>query len=110
MFAVLAVACGLGVTRALRVPLSLAPMSGLAAMAVIGVWCSALGTPPQLGTGLVVTLALAGAITVLISRPSTWHNASACRGPLLVLALATAIPATAHNARIAPTPTDNGEW
>src|SRR6266566_3602200 len=93
LFAVLAVACGLGVTRALRVPLSLAPMSGLAAMAVIGVWCGAFGTPPQLGTGLVVMLALAGATTVLISLPSTWHNASACRGPLLVLALATAIPA-----------------
>ena len=32
LFAFLAVACGLGVTRGLRVPLSLAPMSGLAAI------------------------------------------------------------------------------
>jgi hypothetical protein len=89
----LAVTCGLAINRALRVPLSLAPMSGLAAIAVIGVWCGASGAPPLVGTGLVVALALAGAITVLSSLRPTWAQAAACRGPLLVLALAAATPA-----------------
>lgn len=62
----LAVASGLAVSRAPRVPLSLAPLSGLAAMAVLTVWCSALKAPPLLATGLVVLLALVGVATTAL--------------------------------------------
>ncbi len=93
LFALLAVACGVGVNRALRVPLRLSPMSGLAAMAVIGVWCGAVGAPPLLGTAVVVAVALGGAVTALAAVRGTASNVYACRGPLLVLALAAATPA-----------------
>ena len=67
VFALLAVACGLAVNRALRVPLSLSPLSGLASMALIAVWCGAAGAPPLLSTGLVSVLAVAGAVIALMS-------------------------------------------
>ena len=106
LFVCLAVACGLAVNRVLRVPLSLSPLSGLASMAVLTLWCSALGAPPLLGTGLVVVLALAGVATsvralgrtagrgpadapislrerwvsVWLSRSGFWGSLYACRG------------------------------
>jgi len=60
LFAVLAALCGVGVTRACRGPLSLAPITGLAAMAVLTTWCARLGVPPLVGTLGVVGLAIAG--------------------------------------------------
>jgi len=119
VFVCLAVASGVAVNRALRAPPSLAPLSGLAAIAILTVWCSALGAPPLLTTGLVVALALAGVATSAWSlrapapcdsaptarshpaRPGmsaprprvTWTSVSTCRGPLLVLIVAAAIPA-----------------
>jgi len=93
LFAVLAVGCGVGVNRVLRAPLSLAPVTGLAAVAVIGVGCGAIGAPPLLGTGGVVALALGGAISGLTLLRRASPSVYAGRGPLLVLTMAAAIPA-----------------
>jgi len=90
LFVCLTVACGLAVNRALHAPPSLAPLSGLATIAVLTVWCSALHAPPLLGTGLVIVLALVGVATTRWSRRSPVLRAAA---PLVVLAAAVAIPA-----------------
>ena len=66
LFAVLAMLCGLAITSGLRVHWSLAPFSGLAAMAVITSWCVRLGAPPFVSTATVAGIALLGA--ALIAR------------------------------------------
>jgi hypothetical protein len=110
LFALLAVAGGLGVCWALRVPLGVAPVVGLASMAVVSVWCDARGAPPLVGAGLIVALAVAGTIAAL---PGT-RGVYACRGPLLVLALAAVIPAVLLGAAFigldAPVSTHDGAF
>jgi len=93
LFAILAALCGLALNRGLRVPLSLAPLSGLAAVVVLASWSTAVGLPPGWRSGLVSVLALGGLgvaiAAVLRARPALrarWL-------PLLLLALSVAIPA-----------------
>jgi hypothetical protein len=117
LFVLLAVACGLAVNRALRAPLSLSPLSGLASIAVLSLWCSALGAPPLFGTGLVVVLALVGVAASFRSLRSVrgrWAGVYGCRGPLLVLAVAVALPVlllgTALAGTDAPVSTHDGAF
>jgi hypothetical protein len=93
VFVLLALGCGLAVNRVLRVPWSLAPLSGLASVAVLAVWCGALGAPPVVGAVLLVVLAGLGVTPALWTMRKSWRGVVACRGPILVLAAAAAIPA-----------------
>src|SRR5437667_3325450 len=92
VFAVLAVLCGLAVNRALGAPLSVAPFSGLACIAVMSSWCVAVGAPPAVSTGLVVVLALAGVGVVVCSFPGVTRVVRSERVTLAILAAAVAIP------------------
>src|SRR5947209_16422961 len=92
VFAVLAVLCGLAVNRALGAPLSVAPFSGLACIAVMSSWCAAVGAPPALSTGLVVVLALAGVGVVVRSFPGVTRVVRSERVTVAILAAAVAIP------------------
>jgi hypothetical protein len=65
LFAALAVLCGVAVNRLARAPLSLAPLTGLAAIVVVTSWGSRLGTPPMLGTLGILALALCGVLVAL---------------------------------------------
>src|SRR5215831_10062274 len=62
LFAVVATLCGVAVNRGFRAPLSLAPFTGLAVMAIFTVWCAGLGAPGLVSTGGVLVLALAGGV------------------------------------------------
>ena len=62
---VLVLACGAAVTRALRLPLNLAPLAGLAGIAVLATWCVALKAPPLLSSGLIVVGASCGVAALL---------------------------------------------
>lgn len=92
-FVALILACGAALARALRLPLNVAPLAGLAATAVLSTWCAAFGAPPLLSSGLIALFALLGLASVL-----TWPRAMLAtirpyRVPLLLLALSAAIPA-----------------
>src|SRR5216683_4644877 len=97
LFAILAALCGVGVTRACRAPLSLAPVSGLAAIAVLTTWCARLDLPPLVSTLSVVGMAIAGlAVTGCALRVARSAFASAVRKDLvttLLLVAAMVIPA-----------------
>src|SRR2546423_466827 len=67
LFCVLAVLGGLAIARVLRTPISLAPLTGLAAMAVVTTFTAWLHLPPAAGTALVVSAALAGAPRAIFS-------------------------------------------
>src|SRR5947209_7203440 len=73
LFAGLVLLCGLAVNCALRAPVSLAPFTGLASIAVLTTWCAAAGAPALVSTGLVVALALAGLVST-ISPEGTPHD------------------------------------
>src|SRR5438132_64004 len=91
LYAGLAAACGLAVNRALRLPLSLAPISGLAAVAVATSWCVALRAPPLMSTALVLALALSGVAVGLAMAPRAFTAAK--KWPVLLMLAAMAIPA-----------------
>jgi hypothetical protein len=90
LFVVIVLACGAAISRGLRLPLNVAPLAGLAGIAVVTAWCARLGTPPVLGSALVVAGACVGLATLWLSAP---NNEKAGRGPLLLLAISAAIPA-----------------
>lgn len=92
LFAVLAALCGLAVNRALRGPLSLAPFSGLASIAVLTAWCAATGAPPLVSSGLLVGLTVVG---IIAGRPlieQAVKEAKNDRVTVAILAAAVAIP------------------
>jgi len=91
-FVVLVLACGAALTRALRLPLNIAPLAGLAAIAVLTTWCARLGAPPLVSSGLVVAAAIAG-LLLSVRTAEVEKSAIARRMPLLVLAVSAAIPA-----------------
>ena len=78
-FVLLALACGAAVSRALRLPLNVAPLAGLAGMAVLTTLCARLGAPPLLSSGLIVVSAIVGVSGAVLSardRKSTRLNSS----------------------------------
>jgi hypothetical protein len=77
LFALLAVLCGVAVTRVVRAPLSMAPLVGLASMAVLTRWCVALGAPPLVSSVLVVVLALVGLVMACAVCPQVLATARA---------------------------------
>lgn len=93
LFCVLAVLGGLAIARVLRTPISLAPLTGLAAMAVVTTFTAWLHLPPAAGTALVVSAALAGALRAGLDAT---HSSTRTRPPRLVSALligSAALPA-----------------
>jgi uncharacterized protein DUF6541 len=92
-FVALVLACGAALTRALRLSLNVAPLAGLAGIAVLTTWCTALKAPPLLGSGLIVLGALLGLAGLLMSARETATSVKAWRVPLLVLAVSAALPA-----------------
>ena len=62
LFSAVAVLVGLAIARVLRVPASLAPLCGLAAIAVATTFTTWLQVPPAVGTALVTGAALAGVL------------------------------------------------
>src|SRR6266568_1367168 len=93
VFACLVVACGVTINRALRLPLSGAPLSGLAGMAVLTAFCAALGAPPVVLSAVVALLGLTGVGIALAGSSRLIGEARSHRGPLLILAVAAALPA-----------------
>ena len=93
LYASLAIACGLGVSRALRLPPGIAPTLGLATMTVLTVWCTALGAPAWMSSGLVLAVALGGVAAGLRGARGSTVSLLACRAPLVVLTCAAVVPA-----------------
>jgi hypothetical protein len=98
LFAAVAALCGVGVTRVCRAPLSLAPMVGLAAMAVLTSWSARLGLPPLIATGAVVLLALGGLVTIRAALASILLRD---RVATAILVVSVAIPAILLGAALA---------
>jgi hypothetical protein len=92
-FVALVLACGASLTRALRLPLNVAPLCGLAGLAVLTTWCAAFRAPPLVSSGLVVAIALVGLASLFTSPRSMVETVRVWRVPLLVLASSAAIPA-----------------
>jgi hypothetical protein len=93
VFACLVVACGVAINRGLRLPLSVAPLSGLAGIAVLTASCVALGAPPVVTSGVVAVLGLSGVGIAIATSSRLLREARSCRLPLLILAAAVALPA-----------------
>ncbi len=91
-FVALVLASGAALTRVLRVPLNVAPLCGLAGIAVLTTWCATLGAPPLLSSGLLVVIAIFGLVGVFTSPREVLENVRAWRIPLLVLAISAALP------------------
>src|SRR5438552_16981608 len=68
-FAALSVLCGVAISRVLRVPTSLAPVSGLATVAVVTSWATAINLPPSIRSGCVVVLGIPGLGVAIMARP-----------------------------------------
>jgi hypothetical protein len=113
-FVVLVLACGAALTRAVRLPLNVAPLAGLAGIAIVTTWCAALGAPPLLSSGFIVAAALLGLGGVLVSTREMVAQARAWRMPLLLLTISAAIPAlmlgTAFAGIEAPVSTHDGAF
>src|SRR5579864_412683 len=62
LFAAVCALCGVAVNRRLGAHWSLAPLSGLATMAVLTSWAARMAAPAMAGPAIVVVLAAAGAI------------------------------------------------
>src|SRR5579864_8032477 len=62
LFAAVCALCGVAVNRRLGAHWSLAPLSGLATMAVLTSWAARIGAPATAGSAIVVVLAVAGGI------------------------------------------------
>lgn len=88
-----ALACGVTAQRLLRLDLSLAPLSGLACVAVVTSWCAILGAPSLVASGLVLAGTVAGVVLaahwVREEGAQAWR---ACRAPILILAASIVLP------------------
>jgi hypothetical protein len=93
LFALLAVLCGLTITRVLRVPTSLAPLSGLASMVVMTTLTTGLRLPSVAGTALVVSAALAGLVSAALEAKQALTTRRASRLASVVVFASAAIPA-----------------
>src|SRR5438270_384794 len=91
-FVALVLACGAAFTRALRLPLNLAPVCGLAGIAVMTAWCVVFRAPPLLSSGFVILLALVGLASLLRSPGELLASVRADPWPMLVLAISAAVP------------------
>ena len=113
-YALLATLCGVAVQRGLRQSWSSAPLSGLAIIAVLTSWTTALHLPPLAGSSALVLLALAGLACAARALPSLMRNARACRAPAVLLVAATFTPAlllgTAFAAVEAPVSVHDGAF
>src|SRR5215208_330478 len=97
LFACLAIACGLAARRWWTLPLSLTPLVGLALLAVVTTWLTALGAPPLAISVVVLGLAVLGAAQ---ARPSVaWATVASVvktgatrRWAVLVLASSVLVP------------------
>jgi uncharacterized protein DUF6541 len=92
LFAALASLAGVVVVRALKLPLSLAPISGVALLAVLTTWSADLGLPPMWRTASVGLFGLAGAVLAAREANSLVRLTRANRGSVLLLGLAVALP------------------
>jgi hypothetical protein len=93
LFALLAVLCGVAVTRVVRAPLSMAPLIGLASMAVLTRWCVGVGAPPLVSSILLVGLALVGLVVAVGACPQVLANARANTLSTVLLVGSVAVPA-----------------
>ena len=91
-FAALSVLCGVAISRVLRVPTSLAPVSGLATVAVVTSWATAINLPPSIRSGCVVALGIAGLGVAIMAAPRALATRRARRSQVALLAAAVAIP------------------
>src|SRR5437870_13421596 len=121
-FVVLVLGCGAGVSRGLRLPLNVAPLAGLAGIAVLTTWCARLGAPPLLSSGLIVAGAGLGLISLgararrakveAAVGAGDRNEAREWRVPLLLLAISAAIPAPMSGSAFAgveaPVPAHDG--
>ncbi|GAC1325879.1 MAG: hypothetical protein NVSMB2_24670 [Chloroflexota bacterium] len=93
IYASVALACGVTAQRVFRLDLSLAPLSGLACVAVVSSWCAILGAPPFVASGLVLLATLCGiALAGRALRQDGGRVWRTCRAPTLVLAGAVLLP------------------
>src|SRR5207237_4677963 len=93
MFAGLAALCGVAANRVLRGPLSLAPLSGLASLAVLTTWATALGLPPVVRAASVVCLATGGLVLLARANPRALSASRANRLTVLLISVSMAVPA-----------------
>ncbi|HEV7663854.1 MAG TPA: DUF6541 family protein [Chloroflexota bacterium] len=93
LFAGLAIACGVAIQRILRLPVTLAPLSGLAAVAVLSSWCAVLQLPPFVATALIVLLAVVGLGMAVRETSRGIQVVKTCRLPALLLGIGSLLPA-----------------
>src|SRR5437879_1619716 len=91
-FVVLVLACGAAMCRVVRLPLNVAPLVGLAGIAVLTTWCATLGAPPLLSSALLVTLGLFGLASSVKSVPQMVGGLRQHRIALLILVFSAVIP------------------
>src|SRR5438552_4947212 len=101
LFVALVLACGAALTRAARLPLNVAPLIGLAGIAVLATWCAALKAPPLVSSGLIIICALCGVACLVMSTREIAAKLTAWRVPLLVLLISAALPALVLGAAFA---------
>lgn len=89
LFALLAILCGVAVSRAARAPLSLAPLTGLACIASLTTAATAIGIPPVLQTAS--TVCLGGVGLALLVKERTRLQAVARQERLIPVLLAAAV-------------------
>ena len=92
LFAAVSTLCGVAVSRVLKAPPSLAPLSGLAVVAVATTWAADLGVPPLLRTVAIAALSVAGLMLVVRHVPGLVRTATANRIPVVLVASAAALP------------------
>jgi len=91
-FAALSVLCGVAISRVLRVPTSLAPVIGLATVAVVTSWATAINLPPSIRSGCVVALGIAGFGVAMMAARRALATMRARRFQVTVLDAAVSIP------------------
>ena len=74
------------------IPVSVAPFSGLASVAVLTTWCAAIGAPPLVSSGLVVAFAAVGLIVGVPAAKQAINEAKSQRVTAAILAAAVVIP------------------
>jgi hypothetical protein len=101
-FAGLILLCGLTVHRTLGVPVSLAPFTGLASLAVLTTWCAASGAPPLISTGLIAAMAAVGLAMAAGAAGRAWHTVRSARLTSAIVLVSVAIPWLLLGAALAP--------
>ena len=110
VFAMLAVLCGLAVNRALGAPLSVAPFSGLACIAVMSSWCVAVGAPPAppwIKSPLAGTSGGAGIGLVTVHQP--WSLGASAPAGVGVTPMATMATSQVSSSRL-KSPSPRRRW